>query len=267
MVNANSNTTRRNWERTYNIDLDATTKNSLWQTMKNERAYHNTLVNELNSKLRVLSNEILNIKDQYERLWAAVAQTATKLRAISSKPLDAWPEELRPFKDIIAKEGKLIMNERLLVIYDIAAAEADIHPHMRRAIATEILKWIQPQAKSMLSLTTNTSGQMSMPLHMLQPLTTKNKRHVQLLGTLASITYDNVQKVSTIKIPYSSVDIKVHNQDLTKMPSDNIIIRQTPGQDTNVATPWQITIKEGTGRYMIDFVDVTYDVKPKRKSR
>ena len=266
MINANTNVIRRTWERTYHIDIDNATKINLWQCMKYERQYHNTLITELNGKLRVLSTEILNLKDNHERLWGAVAQTATKLRSVASKPIDLWPEDLRPFKDMIAKDGKLIMNERMLVLYDIAAADGNVHPQMRRSIALEILKWIQPQAKIMLGLSNSTTGQMNMPMLMLQPLDHNKKRHVQLLGTLASIAYDTVQRISTIKIPYSDSIITVKNQDLTKMPADNIVIRQVPGREITITTPWQITIKEGHGRYMVDLIDITYD-QPKRKKR
>jgi hypothetical protein len=256
---------RRSWERTYNIDIDPATKMQLWKCMDQERLYHNELVNQLNGKTRVLANEILAIKDQHERLWGAVAQTKARLGQLARTPVDTWPEALRPFHDIVVKDGKQLISEKSMLIYDIAAAEANLHPLMRKAIAMEILKCIQPQAKQLLSLN-NSSGQMGSPVHMLQPLNPENKRHVQLLGTMAEISYDEAQNQSIIKIPYSSSDIVIRNQDLTKTPYDNIVIRQMPGREINANTPWQITIKEGKGRYMLDLIDVSgYSKKPRRK--
>lgn len=256
---------RRNWERTYNIDIDSATKMQLWKCMDQERLYHNELVTQLNGKSRVLASEILAIKDHHERLWGALAQTKTKLSQISRRPIDTWPEALKPFHELVIKDGKQLISEKSMLVYDIAAAEANLHPQMRKAIASEILKWIQPQVKQLLGLN-NSSGQMGSPVHMLQPLNPENKRHVQLLGTLAEITYDEVQNQSTIKIPYAPNGIVIRNQDLTKTPHDNIVIRQTPGRDINANTPWQITIKEGKGRYMLDLIDVSgYSKKPRRK--
>lgn len=264
MVESNMSHARRTWERTYNIDIDASTKIQLWKCMDQERLYHNELVNQLNSKTRVMANEILGIKDQYEKLWGAVAQSKVKLSSLMRKPIEEWPEPLKPMYDMVINNGKPLISEKSLLVYDIAAAEANLHPMMRKAIALEILKWIQPQAKQLLGLN-NSSGQMGSPIHMLQPLSSENKRHVQLLGSLAEITYDDNQKQSTIKIPYSTKDIVIQNQDLTKTPYDNIVIRQTPGREINANTPWQITIKEGKGRYMIDLIDVSgYGRKRKR---
>ncbi len=265
LVDPNQKVMRRSWERTYNIDIDPATKMQLWKCMDQERLYHNELVTQLNGKSRVLANEILGIKDQHERLWGALAQAKVRLSQISRRPIDEWPEAVRPFHDIVIKDGKQLISEKSMLVYDIAAAEANLHPQMRKAIAMEILKWIQPQVKQLLSLN-NSSGQMGSPVHMLQPLNPENKRHVQLLGTLAEITYDAVQNQSTIRIPYSANDIVIRNQDLTKTPHDNIVIRQMPGRDINANTPWQITIKEGKGRYMLDLIDVSgYSRKPRRK--
>lgn len=264
MADSNQRQLRRSWERTYSIDIDPATKMQLWKCMDQERLYHNELVNQLNSKSRVLGNEILSIKDQHERLWGAIAQTKTRLSQIISMPVENWPEELQPFADIVVKEGRRLISEKAILVYDIAATDANLHPLMRKAIALEILRWVQPQVKQLLGLN-NSSGQMGSPVYMLQPLNPENKRHIQLLGTIAEIVYDESQNQSIIRIPYSQKDIVIHNQDLTKTPHDNIVIRQTPGREINANTPWQITVKEGKGRYMIDLVDVSgYSRKSRR---
>jgi len=264
-MDSESGRIRKSWERTYNIDIDAVTKMQLWHCMDQERLYHNELVNQLNGKVRVMANEILGIKDQYERLWGAVAQSKTRLSSVARKPVDEWPEQLKPYHDLVIKDNKQLLSEKSMLIYDIAAVEANLHPLMRKAIALEILKWIQPQAKQLLGLN-NSSGQMSSPVHMLQPLSSENKRHVQLLGSIAEITYDEHQKQSTIKIPYSTKDIVIQNQDLTKTPHDNIVIRQVPGREINANTPWQITVKEGKGRYIVDLIDVSGYGKKRRRA-
>lgn len=265
LVDSRAGQMRRSWERTYNIDLDSVTKMQLWHCMDQERLYHNELVNQLNAKTRVMANEILAIKDQHEKLWGAVAQSRIKLSQVARKPIEEWPEHLKTFHDLVVKDGKQLLSEKSLLIYDIAAAESNLHPQMRKAIALEILRWIQPQAKQMLGLN-NSSGQMGSPVHMLQPLNPENKRHVQLLGSMAEISYDESQNLSTIRIPYSSKEIVIRNQDLTKTPYDNIVIRQTPGRNVDANSPWQITIKEGKGRYMLDLVDASgYSRKPRKK--
>jgi len=256
---------RRNWERTYRVDLDAVTKRNLRGYMGQELQYYNSMVTAFNSKVRVLYEEISAIKD--DRLWLAVAQTGQDLRELVKKPVDAWPDLFKHQANTIAKDGKLLLSDRTMMVYDIAAAKGIIHPMIRRAIAAEIFRWVQPQAKQLAMANESITGQMRSPLQMLQPMEIEHKRHVQLVGDVAQITYDAETKSSSIKIPYSPTCIVIDNQDLTKMPHDNIIIRQKPGVVPNESTPWQITIKEGTGRYQLDLTDMSPIPlrKPKRQ--
>lgn len=257
----------RSWERTYKIYLDAATKRSLWSRMKQELHYYNTLVNELNSKIRVFPSEISEIKDQYEKLWIAVAQSETDPRSLVDKPLDTWPEQLKPFSDIIVRDGKPAMNDRKMLLYSIPATKADIHPLVRRSIALEILKWIQPAAKSIAQSNSNNNGQMNGPLQMLQPMSIESKRHVQLLGNSIDITYDPERRTTNVKIPYSEKTIEIPLQDLTTSAVENVIIRQTPNQLVDETSPWQITIKNGSGRYLLDLVDMTHKPKIRKKNK
>jgi len=256
---------RRNWERTYRVDLDAVTKRNLHNYMGQELLYYNSMVSEFNSKVRVLYKEISDMKDQQEKLWLLVAQTGQDLRALSGKPTEEWPESFRSHANIIAKDGRFSISDRMMMIYDIAAAKAILDPNVRRSIAAEILRWVQPQAKQIGMANESSTGQMRSPLQMLQPMEIENKRHVQLNGDSARVTYDPERKATSIRIPYSKQEIVIENQDLTKMPHDHIIIRQKPGVIPKMDTPWQLTVKEGTGRYLLDLIDmVPY---PKRKPR
>jgi hypothetical protein len=262
MADYSNSKPRRNWERTITFEVDLGERTRLLNLIQNERVYHNYLVNELNSKLRVMSNEILNIKDHYERLWGAVAYTKIKLRTLVKKPIDEWPAELRPFAGMIVKDGKLAIDEKMLMIYDIAAYDIDLDLGMRRAIATEILKWIQPHARSFAAMSSETTtNRFIAPVHMLQPLTADTKRHLQLLGTVITVSYDSENNQSSVKIPYLAHAIVLKNQDLSKTSFDNVVLRPSA---TNPLV-WQMTAKEGTGRYQVDLVDAVF--RPKRRAK
>lgn len=256
----------RSWERTYNIELDNSTKKNLWSYMKHELHYYNTLVNELNGKIRVFPNEIANIKDQYEKLWSTIAQTGVDIRNLVKTPVDTWPESFQPFKNILVENGKILLDDKKMMLYAIPASKADIHPLVRRSIALEILKWIQPVAKS-IEQSSKHNGSLSGPLQMLQPLSIENKRHVQLVSNIVDLTYDPEKNVTLIRIPYSDKEISIQNQDLTKTACDNIIIRQVPNRTVNHLSPWQLTIKQGAGRYLLDLIDMSYRPNTKKRSK
>ena len=258
-------TQRRNWERTYSISPDVTTRRNLRAYMQQELNYYNTLVTELNSKLRVLYVEIESLKDHYERLWLIVSQDGVDLRALAKEPVDTWPEFLKPYAEYIVNNNKLLLSDRMMMLFDIAATKATLHPFIRRSIATEVLRWVQPQAKQIAESNLNSTGQMRSALQMLQPMEYAFKRHVQLTNGIAEFDYDPNSKATKIKIPYASQPIIVEGHDLTKTPHDHIIIRQKPGALPNEDTPWQVTVREGTGKYLLDVTDMSYIPRKRAK--
>jgi hypothetical protein len=251
-------THHRNWERTYNISIDTVSARTLRAYMHQEINYYNTLINEFNSKLRVLYNEIGDIKDQNERIWLIVAQTGIDLRTLISKPIDTWPEALKPYAESIVKNNKLLLSERMMLLFDIAASKSLIHPIMRKLLAAEVLHWVQPQAYLIAESNSHPTGQLRCPLQMLQTKDYAFKRHVQLIDSIIDIIYDQSRKSTFIKIPYLTVPIQIEGYDLTRMPHNNIIIRQCQGKLPDENTPWQLTVREGIGNYLIDITDMYY---------
>jgi hypothetical protein len=250
---------RRNSERTYNISVGSnTSKRNLISFMREELNYYNALVVGFNSKIRVLDVEIENLKENNERIWLAVAQTATDLRSLATSPIDTWPEIFKPYAELIVKGNRLIISDRMMMLFDIAATKANIHPLIRRLIAAEVLHWIQPQAKQIAESNLSTTGQMRSPIQMLQPLEYIFKRHVQLINGLVEVTYDTENGSTLLKIPYSNEPILIEGHDLTKMPHDHFIIRQKTGEVPDESTPWQVTIREGSGKYLLDITDMSY---------
>jgi len=247
----------KNWERSYRINLDNNTKRYLHGYMQQELKYYNSLVTGFNSKIRVLCKEIDGIKDQMERIWLAVAQTSCDLRTLIVKDASEWPEPLRLYRDTITDGKKLLINDRTMMLIDIAASKAILHLLVRRSIAAEVLRWVQPQAKQIADADESSTGQMRSPLQMLQPFDNLHKRHLQLSKDLTDISYDQQNRSTVIKIPYSSISITVEGHDLTKQPHDHIIIRQKPGMIPDENTPWLVTVKEGSGRYLLDLVEMT----------
>jgi hypothetical protein len=261
---ANYDTNRRNQDRTYTIELTDKSKKLLIQTMKEELNYYNTLVFGSNSKIRTLVNEIDQIKDNYEKLWLAVAQTETDLRLLVTKPLDNWPEIFRPFSDMIVKNNRLIITDRMMILFDIAATKSNINSIMRRLIAMEVLHWIQPQAKQLAESDLSVTGQMRTPIQMLQPTDFMFKRHIQLISGLTKLTYNKELNQSILTIPYTSDALIIENNDLTKLPHSYFIIRQKFGEVPTSDTIWQLTVKENNSKYLLDLIDMSYVRKQKR---
>jgi hypothetical protein len=254
---------RQNSERTYNISLGDITKRNLISFMVEELNYYNTLVVGFNSKIRVLYNEIEAIRDNYERVWLAVAQTGIDLRELAKTPIDTWPDTFVPYAELIVKGNRLIISERMMMLFDLSATKAKFHPLMRRLIAAEVLHWVQPQAKQIAESDLSTTGQMRAPIQMLQPHEYIFKRHIQLINGIVEMTYDAENGSTVLKIPYSNEPILIEGHDLTKMRHDHFIIRQKVGEVPNPDTPWQVTVKEGSSKYMLEITDMSYSSRKK----
>lgn len=259
--------TQRPFERTYNIDLSEADKKHLRSLMVQELYYYNTLITALNSKLRVLYTEIINLKGAYERIWTNVAQTGIDLRQLVQKQVAEWPEIFKPYAEQIAKNNRLLISDRMMMLMDIAATRADIHPQIRRLIAIEIFKNIQPQAHQIEELHSNVSGQMKNPIQMLQPKDFEFKRHIQLTKELSIIKYDKDTESSFVTIPYIETPIKVEGYDLVKSQFNHITIRQRPGAPPAADTPWQLTVREDSNQYLLNQTDMSYVARNKHKSR
>jgi len=246
---------RRNNERRYFIELDQVTKHNLLGYISNELTYYNELVNGLNSKLRVFPNEILAIKDRYERLWATIAQTSIDIRSFAKKDIASWPSEFTEFRSTIVDGNRIIISDKMMMLYDIARTSANIDPLIRRSIAIEILHWIMPQAKSIVDSEKNINGHMSSAVQLLQPLDLRKKRNLQLFKNTVDVKYNKELHQSTINIPYSSTPIVIKGHDVNKFPFDNVLIKCTPVSKGSSELNWSIVLKEGSGRYLLDYTD------------
>ena len=252
----NSNSySRRNTDRVYRLDVDTATANSLRAYMQQELLYHNSLITAFNAKLRVLGPEIESLKESRERLWLLVAQTKTDLRELAKIAITEWPDQFKTYSNLIVSNGKLAFDNKMMMLFDIATSKGIIHPTVRRNIAAEILKWIQPQVKIINESELSLTGQMRSAIVMLQPATEIVKRHLQLSDDCFTIVWDDINKCSKISVPYSKTPLIINEHNLAKIPHNYIIIRQKPGRNYTFATPWQIVVKDITANYVLDMFD------------
>ena len=253
------------WEKSYNINIDPVTKKHLKFFMANELAYYNTLITNATMRLRAFPEEVMELKEGYERLWNAIAWSGMNIRELAKIELKKWPNELRTaVPSSSTKNGKLNLSDRKMMLFDSISYQGKIHPSMRRAIASELFRTMIPQAEQLVQSQKNTTGQMRSPVHMLMPFEYPEKRHIQLTRDLIKIKWNPENRSTEITVPYTDKPLIVKDHNITDERFDMIVIRQQPNVEVNEASSWQITLLNTNHRYMMELTDQSLHMRRKR---
>lgn len=246
--------TRNTHQKNFEIALNETTATELSYFVRQELGYYNTLVEKLTPRLRAYPQDLLSIKDREKRLWEACAEYAVDPQKLIDHPLAEWPAHLHTLHSYMYDQsGQLKVTQAHINIFGIAASPARLHASVRKAMSTEILKYMIGQAETVLAaMKTET---MKTPLQMLQQCTMDNKRHLQIPAKLVTITYDADTESSHIQTPYSRNPIIVPYVDLRENTFKMLVIRAPHPTSSN--QKWQIDLKDTPAAYNLGLTDYT----------
>lgn len=262
---AETQSTRRNRDRSQNIELDSISKKHLKFFMEQELNYYNLLINNATIRLRAFPEEFVGMKDGWERLWASLAYHGRSIRELAKIDISKWPRDLRvSVPNVAIKGGKLNLEDRKMMLFDIVGIRGNIHPMMRRNLAVEVLRNMIAQAENLVSSQKSATGQMRVPVHILQPMSYPERRHIQLSKDTVEMHYDHETRQTIIKVPYTDKPLIAKDVNLTDEKYDIMVIRQQPNVETNESTPWQVTLLHSSHRYLLDMTDQNVYVKKKR---
>lgn len=243
------------WDRTYNIEIDAISKRHLSFFISNELSYYNSLVNDVNMRLRAFPDDVMGMRGTYDKLWSAVAFGNVNLRALIKRPISKWHEIYKTAAFMLpTKDGKLVIEDKKLMLFDALTAPGKIHPNMRRSMATELLKTAISQAENLSYIQKSSTGTMRSPVQMLLPAETHEKRHVQLTNDLFEMRYDREKKQSEIRVPYTDRPLVIKDHDVSDEKATVLIIRQ-PADGIDQNAPWQVSFMNTQHRYLMEVRD------------
>jgi hypothetical protein len=260
-----SNFKRKNHlQKTFEVHLSNETKANLLYFIKQELAYYNALIENLTPWLRTFPQELIAFKGNEKRIWNTVAEFGLNAKELSKKPLNEWPDILGTQKEalyniMIDSAGVPKLSPRQLELLKILSAPAKLPNVIRNIIASEMLKHMQSQAEILESaLKTEV---MRGPVQMLQQQTLESKRHLQIPAALvSSIKYNETDRVTEIRIPYTNQPLVIHDVDLTNVPYKLMVVRSPHPGDRN--GKWHVDLKD-TNSYLIGLTD--YDDRRRRK--
>lgn len=238
--------------RTFEIELTKESESHLSYFIKQELAYHNLLIEQITPRLRAFPGDLLLMKDRERRIWESCAEQAIDPVKLGNSE-ESWPEPARSlYHQIVGQDGVSRLLPSHLAIMRIAAAPARIHPLVRRSMAAEILKSSISQAEILHAAASSKSDGLRAPVQMMQTHTLDTKRHLQIPGTLARISFREDDGSSLVNVPYSRDAIVIKGVDISDVPFKWLVIRSPHWSDSNGG--WYLDLKDSSS-YAIGVTD------------
>jgi hypothetical protein len=239
-------------QKNFEIDLDPNLASDLGFFIQQELLYYNSLVENLTPRLRAYPKDLMSIKDREKSLWDACAEHAINPQKLIDNPLETWPKHLVYMHKILYDTANQIkVTPSLINICAVAAAPARLHANVRKAMASEVLKYMIGQSDILLAaMKTDT---MRAPMQMLQTHNIDSKRHLQIPKSLVKISYDPETNASSISNPYCRKPFVIPGLDLREIVYRMLIIR-APHPSANTQR-WQVDFKEAQTGYLLNLTD------------
>lgn len=217
---------------TYDIELSAEDKTRLRGFVRNETMYYNALLSAFSSRARTMPKVLEALNDE------CIMETARKAVAL--------------------RESKSLLSEDELLIYDVVAKPAVLHPDIRAAMAREMLRAHRQIAAALHNSMGSSTDAYRSPIQTLIEHDGKLKRHVQLPQQAVRIDYET-DRLSTV---YTKGSIKV----LGDIPSEKnwnlVVIRET-----DLGRGWNIDFREEPAGYDLRIYDAPSNRKIMPSSR
>lgn len=245
------------------IELDATDKLRYQGFMKQELSFYNSLINAFSARTRTFPSHILELNEQWVRLYGQIAFEGKSIkhleRAPSDAPLIPGLEAFRRYLVGNDAEGNRILTERMLTIMDSASAAGTVHPVVRRNMALEMVRFHKEQASKFIAQPHHGNSEdvyRSAP-EMLEPADIIKKRHLQMPRAMVKVEWDEKNECSLIYSAYCANPIKIPNINLTADANwTTLILHQEPNVVARPQSPWVIDVKNTQSQYLLKYLDV-----------
>jgi hypothetical protein len=235
-------------QRSVEVDVTKDSKAHLEYFVRQELGYYNSIVEQLSPRIRAFPQDLLSIKDREKKLWEVCAEFAVDVNQMISHPVEEWPKHLKPYSSLVwSQEGAIKLTPAQLNLMKVAAVPAKLHPSIRKAIATEVLKYVTGQAEAFAEVLNG--NDLKSPMQMLQSHTFETRRHLQIPAKLVKITYDTDSGNSKVSIPYSKDPLTVIGYDVSQAQYNILIIRAP--HPHHASQEWKIEFRDNPQPYLL----------------
>lgn len=209
----------------HRVDLSPSALLHLRRFIAGERAYYNLLLDGLAGPIRTMPDAVKKFTGRMESLLAIVAAARIDLSKVKA---DNIPLPLSPYADLLFKDGRLALDGKEMLIFDLVRKDSSIHPHTRAGMAVEMIRYAIEQigVLNRTSLPSSEDESYKYAVRMLTPLDERTKRHVQLPRTAIGVATEGSE--TTLSIPYLAGPIKI----VTPREWNYLLLRADDGRMT-----------------------------------
>ena len=248
------NNHQTNWQ--YNIIVNDSDKRNLLSFFANEYTLFTSLNNSMMAKLK-RDPAMLTIFENKQRLDLFATLVQNKIGNINK-----IPEPIIRFKDLLEEKtitGKSVIDENIKIFFESAASKGDIHPLVRYNMAHSLLQFYCDQALvATQPVPTGSIDTHKISYQFIEVPDDNQKRHIQVPRKLIVTEWDEENKQTLIKSPYTRNPILLPKINLLKNKIWNyMIIHQRPGKYPSASTPWQIDVRKITEKYLINYLEIS----------
>lgn len=209
--------------KSFDLICDAPTKQALGNAVIQELGYRNHIVSSINSILRVYPEAVLDASKNYMGLFGLIAKIG-----------------FDPAENEKTKE----MSSKLLEVLKIPVANDVLYPNIRKLMATSILEANKSRADNLINIEKN-----QVPVQLMEVLDPKVYRHAQIMREDLKVAWRPEHEITLVLTPYHKRAFAV-KQNLLEMNWKSMFIHQTPFQDVDLHSQWQITLNNDKGYHM-----------------
>jgi hypothetical protein len=216
---------------------------------KHELAFFNTIVENMESRLRAFPAQISEITDKQIQAMSELAQLGVSPNNINTNKLnDRLMEDVRHMPSWLSFVGNNIMRQNFAVL-----------PATRKLMLETFLKFYRHQASILRDASSSATSEYTLrvPAANIAKQDASSKRHLQIPKKHVSTKYVHADDLSEISIPQCYKPIVVAGVNLNEINGwDLLIVRQEPGKWVDFQTPWLVEFKNTKNQYLLKLSDI-----------
>lgn len=232
---------------TFRVEVSPSDKLMARQIIRNEIGYYNALLAGLASRPRTAPKFMVDLVGSYEIILGEVAAHRYNLR--NMKP-DNLPVSLQPYQRLLFGDGNRRVDEKLVMLAEVFATHAEIHPETRKTMALAMLKFYRDQSALFLSENNRSDQAYRMAGETLESLDHRSKRSFQLPRSSLNIIKKDGDTV--VYLPYFSQPF-VLSEHIADSDWNLLILRDE--DYGSMAAKWTLEISKEPNQYLVKKFD------------
>lgn len=241
-------------QRSFDLAVSSNQHQTLMYFVQQELGYYNHLIETLSPRIRAFPEDFLSVREKEKTIWESCSEHAIDVRQMIKHDVTQWPKKVQHLGPLLRDtNGEMRIAPGHVQMLIAGSHPSNLHPLVRKQMATEILSCMCEQAGAVKSRSKSNSAQT--PVQMLNTHTIDTKRHLQIPASLVNRSYDADADRTLLTIPYLRSPLEIQGYDLSEVIFGTMVLRAPHASATDAA--WRMELRDSRG-YSIHSTDHGY---------